>query len=191
MIKLLNPSVAHLRLMKTKSVIHTSLIVGTLVALLSFPGKAGQPLSSSSSFVILLEGVYEPVVNAPNLGLSQVDLRDQSLIPLKIEIYDRDSGVPAPTEKAVGTFYVQLVGDLCTYHLPGGSFAAQFVGGGFDITDDGDGSWTGTGTWELNILEATGTYKPFAGGHIHMVDVLKFRSGDGTYLEHCFCHVSQ
>jgi|SRR6185369_9202326 hypothetical protein len=188
MIKLFNQSIGRLILMKTKSVINASLLVGTLVAL-SFPGEAGQPLSSSSPFVILLEGVYEPVVNAPNLGLS-ADLRDQSLIPLKIGIFNRDSGVPSPGEKPIGTFYVQLMGDLCTYHLPGGSFAAQFVGGGFDITDDGNGSWTGTGTWELNILEATGTYKPFAGGHIHMVDVLKFRAGDGTLLEHCFCHVS-
>ena len=191
MIKLFNPSIARLRLMKTKSVIHASLIVGTLVALLSFPGEAGQPLSSSSPFVILLEGVYEPVVNAPNLGLSQVDLRDQTLIPMKVGIYNRDSGVPTPTEKAIGTFYVQFAGDLCTYHIPGGSFAAQFVGGDSEITDDGNGSWTETATWELNILEATGTYKPFEGGHIHMVDVFKFRSGDGAFLEHCFCHVSR
>jgi hypothetical protein len=190
MFRLFNPPIA-LRLMKTKSMVHAWLIAAALVALPTFRGGAEEPLSSSSSFVILLEGVYEPVVNSPNLGLSPVDLRDQSLIPLKIAIYHRDSGVPSLGEKPIGTFYVQLAGDLCSYHLPGGSFGAQFVGGGFDVTDDGDGSWTGTGTWELNILEATGTYKRFAGGHIHMVDVLKFRAGDGTFYEHCFCHVSQ
>ena len=192
MIKLLNQSIGRLRLAKTKSFTQASLIVGALVALLSFAGEAlGQAAVASNPFVILLEGVYEPVVNAPNLGLSQVDLRDQTLVPMKVGIYNRDSGVPTPTEKAIGTFYVQFAGDLCTYHIPGGSFAAQFVGGDSEIADDGNGSWTETATWELNILQATGTYKPFAGGHIHMVDVFKFRSGDGTFLEHCFCHVSR
>ena len=27
-------------------------------------------------------------------------------------------------------------------------------------------------------------------GSDHMVDVLKFNAVDGTYIEHCFCHVS-
>src|SRR6266446_2513039 len=62
---------------KTKSPIQTSLIVGTLVALLSFSGQAlGQV--PYDPFVILLKGIYEPVVHGPNLGLSQVNLSDGS-----------------------------------------------------------------------------------------------------------------
>lgn len=150
----------------------------------------GPPVASSNPFVILLQGIYEPVVNAPNLGLSQVDLRDQSVVPMKVPIYNRDRGYPSPTEKAVGTFYVQFAGDSCAYHIPGGSFSARFVGGDFDVIDDGEGGVYWDGTFELDILEATGTFRPFAGGHIHMVDILHMLA-DGTQDEYCFCHVSQ
>ena len=43
---------------------------------------------------------------------------------------------------------------------------------------------------ELDILEATGIYRSFAGGHIHMVDVLH-RNAAGIFIEHCFCHISR
>jgi hypothetical protein len=150
----------------------------------------GRPVASSNPFVILLQGIYEPVVNGPNLGLSQIDLKDGSFLPMKVAIYNRDSGFPSPTEKAVGTFYVQFAGDLCAYHIPGGSFSARFVGGDFDLIDDGEDGVFLDGTFELDILEATGTYRPFAGGHIHMVDILHIFA-DGTQDEYCFCHVSR
>ena len=49
------------------------------------------------------------------------------------------------------------------------------------------------GTFELTILDATGVYKPFVGGHNHMVDKLHFLvlgDGSGGLDEYCFCFIS-
>ena len=173
--------------------LHACLIVCALAALLMFTAETfGQAALPKNPFVILLQGVYQPVVHAPNLGLSQVDLNDGTFSQNSIF---NISGIPGSKkdDKAVGTFYVQFAGDLCAYHVPGGSFSARFT-----MMDDvvnsyeefADGSWTLDGTFELDILEATGIFKPFAGGHIHMVDILKYRAADDTFLEYCFCHVS-
>ena len=64
--------------MKNSNIVKVAaLTLGTLVALLSFSGQAlGQV--PSDPFVILLKGIYEPVVHGPNLGLSQVNLSDGS-----------------------------------------------------------------------------------------------------------------
>ena len=148
----------------------------------------------NNRFVILLAGVYQPVAvgQGPkgNLSLSTVDLSDGSFVKVKIKPV---SGLPGNEDKAIGTFYVQFpTGMLCAYDLPGGSFSAMFTGTN-DVTtayeESADGSWTLDGTFELEILEATGSYARFAGGHIHMVDILKFRAGDGSLLEDCFCHI--
>jgi hypothetical protein len=79
----------------------------------------------SDSFVLLLKGLYQPVVHGPNLGLSVVDLNDGSYS--KTKIYPV-SGIPGNTNpnKAVGNFYQQFAGDLCAYHVPGGSFAMRY-----------------------------------------------------------------
>src|SRR5438046_5350422 len=101
-------------------------IGGALVALspLVFPGRAmaqGKDVPSDS-FVLLLKGLYQPVVHGPNLGLSVVGLNDGSYSTTKIYPV---SGIQGNTNanKAVGNFYVQLNGDLRAYHVPGGSFA--------------------------------------------------------------------
>jgi hypothetical protein len=50
------------------------------------------------------------------------------------------------------------------------------------------------GTFELTILEGTGIYKRFAGGHNHMVDRLHFLApgdGSGGIDEYCFCFISR
>jgi hypothetical protein len=189
MIKLFNPSIGRLSLTRTKAFIQASLIVGTLVALPSFAGKAlGQAAVPSNPFVDLLDGIYQPVVHAPNLGLSQVDLDDGSYS--EVPIYNV-SGIPGTKQgKPIGTFYVQFNGDLCAYHYPGGSLSARFLNMIGTTTYDPDGSWTFVGTEDLVILEGTGIYRPFTDGSIHMVDVLKFNAVDGSYLEYCFCHVS-
>jgi hypothetical protein len=189
MLKLFNASIRRLRRTKTEDVIQASLIVGTLLALLSSAGAAlGQAAVPSNPFVDLLDGIYQPAVHAPNLGLSQVDLNDGSYS--QVAIYDV-SGIPGTKlDKPVGTFYVQFNGNLCAYHYPGGSISAVFLNMIGDTTYDPDGSWTFVGTEDLVILEGTGIYRPFAGGQIHMVDLLKFRASDGAYLEHCFCYVS-
>jgi len=126
------------------------------------------------------------------LGLTTVDLSDGSYS--KVKFYPV-SGLPGDKDqdKSIGTFYVQdPPGMLCAYNLPGGSITATFTGIHDVITDyqeSADGSWTLDGTFELDILEATGIYRQFVGGHIHMVDILKFRAGDGTQLEDCFCNI--
>jgi hypothetical protein len=144
-------------------------------------------------FVILLSGVYQPVPAGQgpqsNLGLKMVDLNDGSFSTVNFEAI---SGIPGNRDNTLGSFYVQIGGMHCAYDLPGGSLVAMFT-----VVDDivnsfetfPDGSWTLDGTFELEILEGTGVYSNFAGGHIHMVDILKFRA-DGTFLEDCFCHIA-
>jgi hypothetical protein len=190
MIKLSNTSVGRLCQAKTKGSIPAFLVLGTLVALLSFTSSAlGQAAVPENPFVILLQGIYQPVLHGPDLGLSQVDLNDGTYS--EVPIYSV-SGIPGPqNNKAVGTFRVQLGGDLCAYHIPGGSFCARFVGSDTEVTSDGEGGIYITGTYELDILEGTGTYRPFAGGHIHMVDVLRITAA-GVFDEvGCYCHVSR
>ena len=173
-----------------------TVIGGALAALLSVPGRvmAQGHAVPDDSFVVLLKGLYQPVVKAPNLGLSMVDLNDGSY--LTNNIYPV-SGIPGNTNvnKAVGNFYVQFPdGDLCAYHLPGGSFAMRFTSNKVNFVFDGVGGQYLEGTFELTILEATGIYQPFVGGHNHMVDRLHFLApgdGSGGLDEYCFCFVSR
>ena len=141
------------------------------------------------SFVLLLKGLYQPVVHGPNLGLSVVDLNDGSYSTTKIYPV---SGIPGNTNpnKAIGRFYQQFDGNLCAYHVPGGSFAMRFTGSDFVFVDDGNGGQFLEGTFELTILEATGIYREFKGGHNHMVDRLHHLA-NGSFNEFCFCNISQ
>ncbi len=165
---------------------------GALVALLASPVRV-MAKAPDSPFVILLKGLYEPVVQAPNLGLSVVDLNDGSYS--KTKIYPI-SGIPGSTkpDKTIGDFYVQFNGDLCAYHVPGGSFAMRFTGSDFIFVPDGFGGQFLEGTFELAILEGTGIYKSFEGGHNHMVDKLHFLppgDGSGGIDEFCFCNITR
>ncbi len=161
---------------------------------LLFPGRvrAQRAAAPADTFVVLLKGLYQPVVHGPNLGLSTVDLSDGSYSTTKIYPV---SGTPGNTNqnKAIGDFYLQFEGGLCAYHIPGGSFAMRFTGSDVRFVDDGVGGRFLEGTFELTILEGTGIYKPFAGGHNHMVDKLHFLApgdGSGGVDEYCFCFVS-
>jgi len=174
-----------------------TLIGGALLALLSSPGRvmAQGPAVAvpNDSFVLLLKGLYEPVVHAPNLGLSMVNLDDGSYS--KTLIYPV-SGIPGNTNvnKAIGAFYAQFDGDLCVYHVPGGSFAMRFTDSNVVFVPDGVGGRYLEGTFELTILEGTGIYRSFAGGHNHMVDKLHFLApgdGSGGVDEYCFCFISR
>jgi hypothetical protein len=172
-----------------------TVIGGALAALLSFPGRTmaqGQAVPDDS-FVLLLKGLYQPVVDAPNLGLSMVDLNDGSYSTTKIY---RVSGTPGSKNKnkAVGNFYVQFDGELCAYHVPGGSFAMRFTGSDVIFVPDGVGGRYLEGTFDLTVLEATGIYRSFVGGQNHMVDRLHFLppgDGSGGVDEYCFCFVSR
>ena len=196
MIKLFNQSIGRLSLTKTKNLLHASLLAGALVALLSSSGQAlGQAAVPNDPFVILLKGIYQPVVNAPNLGLSLVDLNDGSFSTTKIYPVSGTPGSPKK-DKAIGNFYVQFNEQngvqLCAYHVPGGSFTAVFTEIALVPEDDGTGGLgiNLVGTAELDILEATGIYRSFVGGHIHMVDVLHLTFPD-IFNEYCFCHISR
>ena len=174
------------------NMLRRTLIGGALVALLSVPGRvmAQGKAVPNDAFVVLLKGLYHPVVHGPNLGLSMVDLDDGSYS--KTKIYPV-IGIPGNTNpnKAVGDFYVQFSGDLCAYHVPGGSFAMRFTGGGFtEFEPDGLGGTFLIGTFELTILEATGIYQSFVGGHNHMVDKLH-QLANGSFDEYCFCFISR
>src|SRR5215471_2439374 len=120
-------------------------------------------------FILLLKGVYAPVAAGKgpgdNLGLSSV----------------------------------QFAGDLCAYHLPGGSIAMRFLDppkgappgfSGFVPFPDGAGGAFLEGTFELTIIEATGIFQAFKGGHNHMVDRLH-QLANGNFDEFCFCNISQ
>jgi len=150
--------------------------------------KAAVP---DDSFVVLLKGLYRPVVDGPNLGLSMVDLNDGSYSTTSI-YHVRGTPGNQGQSKPIGTFYVQFEGDapLCAYHIPGGSFAMRFTGSDFVLVDDGAGGQFLEGTFDLTVIQATGIYRPFVGGHNHMVDKLHFVA-NGDVVEYCFCFISR
>ena len=180
--------------MNSKAMVNRRTAIGAaLVAAtpLLLPGRvrAQGSAARADDFVVLLKGVYQPVVHGPNLGLSTVDLSDGSYATVKIYPV---SGTPGNTNlnKAIGDFYGQFVGDLCAFHLPGGSFAMRFTGGGEgDPVDDGEGGSILETTWELDVIEGTGIYRTLVGGHDHMVDRLHFLAS-GDVDEYCFCFIS-
>jgi hypothetical protein len=172
-------------------------IGGGLAALaaLALPGQVRAQAKSQpdAAFVLLLKGLYQPVAHGPNLGLSKVDLNDGSYSTTRIYPVNGTPGNTNPA-KAVGDFYAQSAGDLCAYHIPGGSLAMRFTSNNVKPVDDGQGGTFLEGTFELTILEGTGIYKSFAGGHNHMVDKLHFLApgdGSGGVDEYCFCFISR
>jgi hypothetical protein len=152
---------------------------------LVLPGQV-RAAAPSDRFVVLLKGIYQPVVHKPDLGLSSVDLSDGSWTTVKIYPVSGTPGNANP-DKAIGDFYAQdAPGDKCAYHLSGGSFAMQFTGGGAGEPDD-DGVWITT--WDLDFIEGTGVYRSFVDGHNFMVDRQTFLE-NGDVDEYCLCYVS-
>jgi hypothetical protein len=171
-----------------------TVIGGAAIALLPTPARAlaQGKRAPHGLLVVLLKGLYKPVHHAPNLGLSVVDLDDGSYS--KTKIYPV-IGLPGHKNgnKAIGTFYVQFAGDLCAYDLPGGSVAMRFTDNNVVYVDDGFGGKYLEGTFELTVLEATGQFRSFVGGHNHMVDKLHFLppgDGSGGTDEYCFCFIT-
>jgi hypothetical protein len=185
--------------MDTKAVMNRRTAIGAALVAASpllLPGRvrAQGTAALADNFVVLLKGLYEPVVHGPNLGLSAVDLSDGSYLTTKIYPV---SGTPGNKDenKAIGDFYVQLfTGDLCAYHIPGGSFAMRFTGSDAAFEPDGAGGRFLVGTFELDVIEGTGIYRSVVGGHNHMVDRLHFLApgdGSGGIDEFCFCFISR
>jgi hypothetical protein len=183
--------------MDSKALINRRTAIGAALVAASpllFPGRvrAQGTAAHADTFVVLLKGLYQPVVHGPNLGLSAVDLSDGSYSKTKIYPVSGTPGNKNPN-KAIGDFYVQFDGVLCAYHIPGGSFAMQFTGSDFVFEDDGAGGRFLVGTFELDVIQGTGIYRSVVGGHNHMVDRLHFLApgdGSGGIDEYCFCFVS-
>ena len=155
-------------------------------------------------FILLLKGLYQPVPKGSgqhNFGLTTVDLDDGSYS--KTRIYPI-FGIRGSThqDKSIGTFYVSPAMGLCAYDLPGGAIAMKFIPGAGRtfpvVVPDGSGQYL-EGSAPLTILEATGIYRAFAGGHNNMVDKLhQLVAGapfagfpSSGYDELCFCMIFQ
>jgi hypothetical protein len=191
---------------KPTNIQRRTLLGGALAVLLS--SSLSVPLMAEENeerlnnfFILLLKGIYQPVPvgegPANNLGLSAVDLSDGSYARNRIyPVF----GIPGSKDqdKPIGTFFVQPAGNLCAYDLPGGALAMSFNSVPADAPQgfnafvpfpDGNGGNFLEGTFELVILEATGIYKAFQGGHNHMVDKLH-QLASGSFDEFCFCNIS-
>jgi hypothetical protein len=183
-----------------------TLFGGALAALLLSSGRVMAEEESDrgvkNPFILLLKGLYQPVNvgqgPAHSLGLSTVDLNDGSYS--RTLIYPV-FGIPESTDqdRPIGKFFIQFNGNLCAYDLPDGAIAMSFNNppagappgfNGFVPFDDGAGGFYLEGTFELMILEATGIYRAFQGGHNHMVDRLH-QLANGSFNEFCFCNISQ
>ncbi|MEX2316504.1 MAG: hypothetical protein WD669_05085 [Pirellulales bacterium] len=136
------------------------------------------------TLVLLLHGIYEPVVEDPDLGLSSVDLDDGTYS--KCDIL-RLSGGPRPRSRRGGSFYVNFDVTLCAYELPGGAFAAVFDEFVYEIVEIG-GELYQVGTAELTISEANGSYRSFEGGTIHMEFITRMID-EVTFDEFCICFI--
>jgi hypothetical protein len=104
-----------------------TLIGGALAALLSSSGRlmASSKAVPNDPFILLLRGVYQPVVDGPDLGLSSVNLSDGTYSKTRIYPIFGIPGSQDPDDP-IGTFFVQLAGNLCAYQLPGGAIAMSF-----------------------------------------------------------------
>lgn len=176
-----------------------SLVIAVLITTLSAPLQAGASDRKRipDTFSILLSGKYRPVVHGPNLGLSQVDLSDGSFSTTKIfrvsglpKDHDGDRDRDRDKDKPIGKFYVQFAGMLAAYDLPGGAITMVFTTIDLKPVPDGQGGTYLIGTADLDIVEATGRYQSFVGGHNKMVDILH-QLADGSFVEHCICIISR
>jgi len=160
--------------------------------------QKGPPVGDS--FVILLEGPYQPVKGCPDLGLSQVNLCDGSFSKTKIypvsglgeDVREQANGDDRErdAEKPIGTFYVQFGGMFAAYDLPRGALTMVFTGSDVMPVPDEQGGTFFIGTYQLDITEATGVFQSFLGGHNKMVDILH-QLADGTFVEHCNCIITR
>ena len=162
---------------------------GGLILLAPQLALADEGAKRRPSLVVLLRGLYQPVVNGPDLGLSTVDLNDGSYFTTKIYPVSGVRGHRNVLE-AIGDFYVQFTGNRCAYDLPGGAVAMKFTpkSNTASVPDGFGGSYL-QGTYELHIPEANGRYRSFVGGHNRMVDNLHFLAS-GDVDEFCVCLIS-
>ena len=187
--------------MQSDSLIGRRAVIGGVLAgatgLLALPQVASAESNNKSkseiedAFAVLLKGIYQPAAQAPDLGLSGIDLNDGSYWTVPMFPANGIAG-SEDALTAVGNFYVQFAADLCAYDLPGGALSMQFIAGADHTTtfDDGAGGSFQQGTAELTVLDATGIFRRFKGGHNHMLDNLHFLAS-GDVDEYCVCFISR
>ena len=164
-------------------------IGGGLVTLLAPQLATAHDRPRKQPLVLLLRGLYQPVVDGPDLGLSMIDLSDGSYSTTKI--YPAFPGHPDVLEE-IGDFYVQFAGSLCAYDLPGGAIAMEFTDSNTIEVPDGSGGTYVQGTFELDVPQANGEFRPFKGGHNRMVDNLHLlASPPGGADEFCVCLITR
>lgn len=182
----------------------TSKLVAALMLIASAGTVAAQGQPAPDDPVVLwLKGIYRPAANAPDLRLPGVNLNDGTWIVTEILSVTTVPGTSTQKNAVVGRFYSQTTSALVAYDLPGGAMLMQFTGGSGPFGGWGSPIADGTGgdyyqeTWELNILQGTGVYAPYTGGHNHMVDRFHSLNGDfltnsaaGPFDENCYCIIS-
>ncbi|HUS35533.1 MAG TPA: hypothetical protein VM680_09305 [Verrucomicrobiae bacterium] len=165
---------------------------GTTLLLASLSARAGdaKAVPPANNFVVLLEGTFQRAGVVADFGLQLPNLNNGKY--QKVPFYHVESGVPGPNDPVVGTFYALGGEGYFCYDLGKGALTAMMIMGASDTETipDGEGGVFIVGTYELDILEATGIYRSFLGGHIHMVDNLHVTAA-GTFVEHCFCFISK
>jgi hypothetical protein len=184
-----------------KSLTRAAWIAAVLAVVLITSGPVmaqGKP-APNDPIVLLLKGIYQPVVNGPNLGLPGVNLNDGTWITTQIHTVTSVPGSSNQNNSVTGNFCVQTTSPLVAYSLPGGAILMQFTGGNWGAPiPDGQGGFYYEETWELTILAATGNYAPYVNGHNHMVDRFHSLNGDfltnpnapGPFDENCYCIIS-
>jgi hypothetical protein len=178
------------------SLVTLSTLANTFVnPALASPSLDGRP---AAKFTILLAGLYKPVVKCHDLELTTVNVCDGTYRTIKIypvsglSLDDDDhdgTGSSDPHHRsAIGRFY--FGSKYCAYDLPGGTIAMQFTGNTLVPVPDGQGGTFTVGTIDLSIIEATGVYQSFVGGHNRMVDI-GHTLADGSLIDDCFCNISR
>ena len=174
-------------------------MAGALAILASAPTPVraeGKP-APNDPIVLQLKGIYQPVVKAPDLGLTGVTI-DGTWTFTEIHTVTSVPGSTNQDTSVAGRFYSASMAPLVAYDLPGGSLLMEFTGGNWGTPiPDGQGGFYYEETWELTILQATGIYAQYTGGHNHMVDRFHSLHGDflttpgsGPFDENCSCIIS-
>lgn len=161
-----------------------------LASLLTYSSPAYAGPSGNDPFLLLLKGIYQPATNAPNLGLAGINLNDGSFSVTNIRPLNTAPGITSNDNAVIGKFYVQFNGSLAVYDLPGGAIVMQFTAADNPVQiSDQQGGFYLEQTFELTILQATGIYSRFVGGHNHMVDRAHVLAS-GAFDENCICIIS-
>lgn len=177
--------------MRNTTLSRIAVLLPAAAALLASPERAQAGPAPNDPVVLLLKGIYQPAVNAPSLGFPGINLNDGTWLVTEIHSVTSVPGSANQSRAAVGYFYYQTTSSLAAYDLPGGTILMQFTGESDQPPiADGQGGFFQQSTFELTILDASGIYSPYKGGHNHMVDRIHGLAS-GLFDESCFCIISE